>query len=450
MKLTFCGAAQIVTGSNYLLETANEKALVDCGMFQGPKEITRQNYEPFKYSPESIDHVFLTHAHIDHSGLLPKLVKYGFRGPIVATEPTRDLCKIMLEDSAGVQVLQTRHENKRRKEEGLPPRDPLYDLGDVKKTMKRFEVIEYDELKEYGDFKVRYQDAGHILGAAMIELFAENKKTVFTGDIGEWDSPIVRDPTYIEEADYLITESTYGNRLHENIDEREELLMRYVNETFKKGGKLMIPSFAVERTQEILYMFKKQARKMPNENIFLDSPLAMKATEIFSQYADFYDEETAAIPSPFTPRGLRYTESVQDSKDLNTYNQPCIIMAGSGMVTGGRIRHHLRNSADNPDNTILFVGYQAEGTTGRKIQEGEKLVPMMGYNVSIKADVRSIDGFSAHADYEGLLKWARGFRNRPRTFITHGEPDAAKSFKEKMEKEGFDCSIPKAFDSVDL
>ncbi len=450
MKLTFCGAAQIVTGSNYLLETANQKALVDCGMFQGPKEITKRNYDDFSYDPASIDYVFLTHAHIDHSGLLPKLVRKGFKGKIIATEPTHDLCKIMLEDSAEVQKLQIEHENKRRKEDNLPPREPLYGLGDVTSTINKFQIIEYDELTEFGDFKVRYQDAGHILGAAMIELFAENKKIVFTGDIGEWDSPIVKDPTYIEEADYLVTESTYGNRLHESIDEREELLMRYVNESFKKGGKLMIPSFAVERTQEILYLFKKMARKMPNENIFLDSPLAMKATEIFSQYADFYDEETAALDSPFTPRGLRYTETVQDSKNLNRYAQPCIIMAGSGMCTGGRIRHHLYNSADNPNNTILFVGYQAEGTTGRKIQEGEKVVPMMGHNVSIKADVRSIDGFSAHADYEGLLKWARGFRNRPRTFITHGEPDAAESYKEKMEKEGFECSIPQPLDSVEL
>jgi len=452
MKITFLGACRIVTGSCYLIETGDEKVLVDCGMFQGSKEVTRLNYEGFSFNPQDISHVFLTHAHIDHSGLLPKLYKDGFYGRVVSTGATADLCKVMLEDSAHMHERGTEHENKRREDEGLPPREPLYTRADAAGVCKQFDRVGYDEAYEKGGVSVRYRDAGHILGSAIIELTAEGKKIVFSGDLGQWGSPIVRDPTLIREADYLVMESTYGDRLHQGVSEREKLLAQYAMEAYKKRGKLLIPSFAVERTQEVLYTIKKlkDGGEFPKEEIFLDSPLAMRATNVFVKHSECYDDE---MPSS-DPMGLddvTYTASVKASKKLNDYGKPCVIMAGSGMCTGGRIKHHLKNSLHESKNTLLFVGYQAEGTLGRVILEGAKRVRMLGVEVDVNADVRSIDGFSAHADRDGLLMWAKGFREKPKmTFIVHGESDAAEALKAELEKREFTCRIPSMLQTVEL
>ncbi len=454
MKLTFCGAAQIVTGSCYLIETGGEKYLVDCGMFQGPKHITRLNYKRFPFNPKEISHVFLTHAHIDHSGLLPKLVAQGFSGKICATAATIDLCEIMLQDSAHIQEMDTEQENRRRVRQGKEPREPLYTQKHAEQIRHFFKEVNYGEdLKISSNVIVTFRDAGHILGSAIIEFCAEGKKIVFSGDLGQWNVPIVQDPTLIEDANYLLIESTYGNRLHEPIQMRQDLLLKVVEKTHKKGGKLLIPTFAIERTQELLYAFNKlvEAKKFPDQKIFLDSPLAIKATEIFKKHHECFDKAAANTKSPFTFPQLEYSLKTKDSIKLNTYSEPCIIMAGSGMCTGGRIRHHLKHGLWEPKNTILFVGYQAEHTLGRVILEGAEKIWMMGLTIVVKADVEKINSFSAHADYNELLKWSRGFKKKPyKTFVVHGEPDASSALKQRLEKEGHDCYIPSLGETIVL
>jgi len=451
MQIRFCGAAKIVTGSCYLIKTGKTQFLVDCGMFQGTKDITRINYEPFCFNPKEISYVFLTHAHIDHSGLIPKLKKEGFKGTIFATPATVDLCRIMLEDSANIQMTETEMENKRRLREGLPPRKPLYTIDDARNSFTLFKKLDYDELTKITDnVSVRYRDAGHIIGSAIIEVFVKengkDKKIVFSGDLGQWNVPIIKDPTFIEDADYLLVESTYGDRSHEDISIRDDLLLKYAVDTFKKGGKLLIPSFAIERTQELLYSFNKliKAKKFPDEKIFLDSPLAIKATEIFKRHKECFDEEALnEYGDPFDFKNLVYTSKAKDSMGINDYKKPCVVIAGSGMCTAGRIRHHLKHGLWDPKNTVLFVGYQAEGTLGRVILEGAEKVRMMGIQVAVKADIEKINSFSAHADYRDILKWVAGFKEKPaKIFIIHGEESAAKSLKMKLEEKGFDCYIP--------
>ncbi|MBN2251956.1 MAG: MBL fold metallo-hydrolase [Candidatus Altiarchaeota archaeon] len=458
MKLSFHGATKIVTGSCFLLETGKSRILVDCGMFQGTKDVTRRNYDPFRFDPKTISHVLLTHAHIDHSGLLPKLVAAGFRGRILATSATIDLCRIMLEDSVEVMRSETEHENKRRVRQGLPARSPLYTMKEVEATMPLFDPVEYGETYPVtGDIQARYLDAGHIIGSASIEAYvgenATTKKIVFSGDIGQWNTPIIRDPTLIDEADYLVMESTYGNRLHDEIALRDDAFLKCINETYAKGGKLLIPSFAVERTQELLYALSRLSRegRLPDEPVYLDSPLAIKATEVFRSHREFFDKEAFRYADPFGFPNLVYSHTTEESKKLNDFNGPCIIIAGNGMVTGGRIRHHFRHGLSNPRNTALFVGYQAEGTLGRKILEGAERVKMMGLKIDVKAEIRVMNSFSAHADYRELLKWADGFRKKPRkVYVVHGEKESSESLKEKLEEKGFTCHIPEMGETAEL
>ncbi|MBT4334681.1 MBL fold metallo-hydrolase [archaeon] len=459
MKIKFCGAAKIVTGSCYLLTIGSTQALVDCGMFQGRKEITKLNYEPFQFDPKKIKYVFLTHAHIDHSGLIPKLKKYGFNGKIFTTPATADLCKIMLEDSAHIQEIDTERENRRRNRKGESPREPIYTQDDVKAVLPQFRKVHYDKTYKIDEnIKVRYRDAGHILGSAIIELYIseknKTKKYVFSGDLGQWDAPIIKDPTLIKTADYVFIESTYGDRLHEKIGSRDQLLKKYVQKTFKKNGKLIIPSFAIERTQELLYAFNKliKSGELPNEKIYLDSPLAIKATEIFKKHSELFDQETMnKYRNPFSFKNLVYTPTAQDSMKLNASKEKSIIIAGSGMCTGGRIRHHFKHGIWDKKNTVLFVGYQAEGTLGRRILEGEKNIRMMGQEVVVRANIEKINSFSAHADYKELIKWAEGFENKPKKiFIMHGEERAAISLKDKLEKKGFNCYIPELNENIKI
>ncbi|MBN2121994.1 MBL fold metallo-hydrolase [Candidatus Micrarchaeota archaeon] len=459
MKLTFNGAAGMVTGSCYLLEAANERILVDCGMFQGPKEITRLNYEPFRFDPKKISCLLLTHAHIDHSGLIPKLVRNGFRGKIIATAPTVDLSRIMLEDSANVNRWDTEYENKRRLRMGLAPRKPLYELADVKMAMKLFSKVEYGTPCKVADsIGATFHPAGHILGASIIELNVKEggkeKKIVFSGDLGQWDNPLVGSPTVIESADYVLVESTYGNRPHESTRMSERLFAKEVMGTFGRGGILMIPSFAVERAQELLYYLHRMERDkvLPGEMVFLDSPLAIAATRVFNEHAgQFVPGIQKEFREPFAFRKLKFLESAEESMAINGYKKPCIIIAGSGMCTAGRIRHHLKHHLWNPKNTLLFVGYQAEGTLGRVILEGAKSVRMMGIEVAVKARVRKIDSFSSHADATGLVEWVRGFKVKPeKVFIVHGETDSALGLETELNKLGFDTHVAKLGESVEL
>lgn len=459
MKLTFCWAAKIVTGSCYLIETDEAKFLVDCGMFQWPKEVMRLNYEPFLFDPKEIDFVLLTHAHIDHCGLIPKLYKQGFEGKIYATSATVDVCDIILEDSATIQERNIEEENKRRKQNHQEPRFPMYTVEDAKKCMKLFNRIEYRKTIQLTDtIEARFQDAGHILWSASIELFVtewnRKKKLVFSWDIGQRNTPIVQDPTLIADADYLFMESTYGDRKHEDTAGKKELLTKYTQETYKKWGKLLIPSFSVERTQELLYFFNIIIKEwdFPREKIFLDSPLSIKATEIFKKHTEVFDEEaTHKYTNPFDFPELECTENIEDSIKLNRYNDPCIIIAGNGMCTAGRITHHLKHWLWNPKNTLLFVGYQADGTLGRHILDGEKNVWMMGETLNIHARIEKINGFSGHADTDQLMRRAKWFTKAPeKTFIIHGEWTAQTTLKSKLEEIGFLCEIPSLKDQIEL
>lgn len=459
MKLTFCWAAKIVTWSCYYIETGNTKFLVDCGMFQWPKEVMVLNYEPFLFDPKEIDFMVLTHAHIDHCGLIPKLYKNGFKGKIYSTSATRDLCWIMLEDSAEIQDKNVKQENKRRLRTNQEPRVPLYTLDEAKAAMKLFSIVEYTKTYDLTDkIQARFQNAGHIMGSASIELFitedGQKKKLVFSWDIGQRDTAIIKDPTLIAEADYLFMESTYGDRLHEDTASKEELLIKYITETFNRWWKLLIPSFSVERTQELLYFLNIIIKKwkFPDEKIFLDSPLSIKATEIFKRHTEDFDEEALhKYAHPFDFPELICTESIEDSIKLNTYNAPCIIIAGNGMCTAGRITHHLKHGLWNSKNTVLFVWYQAEGTLGRLILEWEKRVRLMGIEVAVNAEIERINGFSGHADSEQLMRRAKGFIQAPKkTFIVHGEWAAQTVLKSKLEKIGFTCEIPSIKDQIEL
>ncbi|MFH1260574.1 MAG: MBL fold metallo-hydrolase [Candidatus Micrarchaeota archaeon] len=450
MKLTFNGAVGMVTGSCYLLETDKDKILIDCGMFQGAKKITRLNYEPFNFDPKSISFLLLTHAHIDHSGLIPKLVKNGFRGKIIATPPTIDLAKVMLKDSAMVNLNDTEHENKRRLREGLPPREPLYTLEHVKKSYRLFHPVDYDSRYTLtNELAMTFHDAGHILGSSIIELSAKEAgkehKIVFSGDLGQCDTPLLKNPAIIKNADFVLVESTYGNRTHENTSMREELLSNEVKNAFERGGKLMIPSFAVERTQELIYYLHRLDRDgILKENVFLDSPLAIEATEIFNKHMKYFSPQLRKeFPVPFSFRKLKYLRTSIESKKMNRYAKPCIIIAGSGMCTAGRIRHHLKHHLWDPTSTLLFVGYQAEGTLGRIILEGAKTVKMMGIKVAVKAKVKRIESFSSHADLKGLVRWIGTLEKKPkRVFIVHGERDSSKKLEVNLKKAGFRTYIP--------
>lgn len=460
MRVKFCGAARIVTGSCYNVEVGKNKVLVDCGMFQGTKEITKLNFEPFPFKPKEISYVFLTHAHIDHSGLIPKLYKEGFRGKIYATSATVDLCKIMLLDSAHIHEMDTEHENRRRLRQGLKKREPLYTQADATACMKLFKKIKYDELIKINDeISVTYRDAGHIIGSSIIQMnlneMGKQKKLVFSGDLGQWDVPIVKNPTFIDDADYIFVESTYGNRLHEKVEKREEALLNCIKKSIENGGKLLVPSFAIERTQEILYSLNKlvKEKKMPkNYKIFLDSPLAIKATEIFKVHRETYDKEALKFGNPFEFPNLKYTPTADDSKELNNCGGSCMIIAGSGMCTAGRIRHHLKHGLWDRKNIVLFVGYQAEGTLGRHILRGDRKVRMMGMEVFVGATIKKINSFSAHADYKDLLKWLKGFNKGPKKiFIVHGEGDVAEEFEGKLHSAGLNNTyIPNLGETVDL
>lgn len=461
MKITFNGAAGIVTGSCHLLTINDNQYLLDCGMFQGTKDITKLNFLPFAFDPSKIKAVILSHAHIDHSGLLPKLCKEGFKGKVYCTKATKDLCEIMLEDSAYIQERETEYDNRKLKSKGLPLRQPLYGKKDVVECMKIFKDVAYNERTQISpDISFTLRDAGHILGSAIVEVFAKEdvkeKKIVFSGDLGQPNLPIIKDPTFIEEADYVLVESTYGGREHESIAKRRKMLLDIIKRNFEKKGRLMIPSFAVERAQELIYRLNEFSEKglMPKMKVFVDSPLTTKATEVFMRHHECYDEEIMELikkdDNPFEFPMLQYIKDVRDSKKLNTIKEPCIIIAGSGMCNGGRIKHHLANHLKEKNSTVLFIGYQAYGTLGRIIRDGAKKAKIYGQWYDIKAEIKAIGGFSAHADKHFLLRWLNKFKGKPKVLIIHGESRESDALAEALVKFNDNYHIPYMHETVKL
>jgi metallo-beta-lactamase family protein len=474
MKITFLGAAKTVTGSNFLVEAAGKKFLVDCGMYQGKASEELENSDPFLYDVNEIDFALLTHAHIDHSGRIPKLYNEGYRGPIYATKATCDLCEIMLPDSGHIQEVEIEWKNRKRKREGKEDLPPLYTAEEATKCIELFKPVDYDEIIDITDnISVRFNDAGHMLGSAIIEIWAtedgKTTKAVFTGDLGNNDLPLLDSPTMISNADYLVMESTYGNRLHIRNDDKAEMFLNIVSETLDHGGTVVIPSFAVGRTQEILYEidrlkdekgqdpeFAKKYRTIMNVPVYVDSPLAISATEVFKKNIDLFEDEIQekikSGDNPLEFNGLQFTQTVEESRALNESTKPCIIISASGMCDVGRIKHHLKHNLWNPNSTILFVGYQAPGTLGRSIVEGAKKVKIFGEEIAVNARIEYIEGYSGHADQEWLLNFVYSFTNQPKhIFLVHGEPEGQEVLKQKIiENTGTPVTIPSFGESYEL
>ncbi len=448
MKIRFLGAARTVTGSCYHLALDGTQVLVDCGMYQGRRG-DEMNSKTFQFNPSDIDYALLTHAHIDHSGLLPRLVAQGFGGPIIATPATADLCEIMLLDSAVIQEKDAEWMTKKAMRMGRNVTyEPLYTQDDVKAVIPRFRRQDYGrvEVLEQG-LEVRFVDAGHILGSGTLEVWypsAEGKKKiVFSGDIGKSENPIIKDPETVAEADYVVVESTYGNRFHKDLEKSIEELIDAIIGTFRRGGNVLIPSFAVGRTQDLLYIFNKLVGegRLPPLDVFVDSPLAQRATTVYASHPELYDAEAMAFMRSGRQGKLRihFTTSVEESQKINRIKSGAIIMAGSGMCEGGRIRHHFKHNLWRSECSIIFVGYQAYGTLGRAIVDGAKKVHVLGEEIAVRAKVFTIGGFSAHADQGELIEWLSAFKNRPEVFIVHGEEKAALEF-EKVVRSRLDLS----------
>lgn len=467
MKISFLGAANVVTGSNYLITTDKHSFLIDCGQFQGNKELARLNHEDFKFDPSEIDFMILSHAHIDHSGRIPKLVKDGFNQKVYCTSATRDLCDILLQDSGHIHETETEWENRKRTRAGLEKIDPLYTSEDAIVSMQYFNPIPYGEIIDINEsIKLRFRDAGHLLGSTIIELWIKEgtteKKLVFSGDLGVKDRPILRDPEYIEEADYLIIESTYGNKLHENAMERVNRLVDIILETVKKGGTAIIPSFAVGRTQEILYELnkyyddKEKFKEFINIPVYVDSPLATSATEIFKKHIDDFDEEAKDYFSrgddPLDFKNLEFTTSFLESKKINNSSTPKIIISSSGMCNAGRVKHHLKHNLWKEKTSVIFIGFQAEGTLGRKLKEGAEMVNIFNENIKVNAGIYSIDGFSGHADMDDLIDWIDHFTKKPRkVFVVHGEKESTSNLSNLIiERFGLDTLVPSMNETIEL
>lgn len=459
MKITFLGATKAVTGSNFLVEGAGKRFLVDCGLHQGKLEEELMNDNPFDYDVKSIDFMLLTHAHIDHSGRIPKLYKDGYRSPVYATKATCDLCNIMLPDSGHIQETENEITNKKRRRAGKKELiEPLYTAKDATDCMEIFKPIEYDTIINITpEISVRFNDAGHMLGSSMIEIWVtengKQQKIVFSGDIGNNDIPLLSSPTMIESADYLVMESTYGSRLHEKNDQKASMFLDVVSETIDNGGTVVIPSFAVGRTQEILYEinklkdqhkddkeFQRKYETLMKVPVYVDSPLAVSATQVFMKNMDLFSPEIQEFikrgDNPLEFPGLKFTQSVDDSKALNETSNSSIIISASGMCDVGRIKHHLKHNIWNPKSTILFVGYQAPGTLGRRIVDGAKTVKIFGEEFAVKARVEYIEGYSGHADQQGLLNYIYSFTTQlpKHIFLVHGEPESQEVLRGKIEE----------------
>ena len=458
MKITFLGATRTVTGSNFLVEGAEKKFLVDCGMWQGKAEQEMENSQEFEFNPSEIDFMLLTHAHIDHSGRIPKLYNEGFRNKVYAHKATCDLCALMLPDSGHIQETEVEWKNKKRKRKGEEPIEPIYTAEDAVRCLEIFEPVQYDQIIEITpEIHVRFNDAGHMLGSSIIEVWVKEgenvTKTVFTGDIGNNDIPLLSPPTMIEDTDFLVMESTYGSRLHMRNDEKAEIFLDVVSETLDNGGTVVIPSFAVGRTQEILYEinklkdeygddeeFRRKYKTIMKAPVYVDSPLAISATEVFRENTELFDEETKEEimrgDNPLEFPGLKFTKTADESKALNEDQTPSIIISASGMCEVGRIKHHLKHNLWNPKSTILFVGYQAPGTLGYSIVNGAKTVKIFGEEIAVNARIEYIEGYSGHADQELLMNCIYSYIQKPKhIFLVHGEPESQDVLADKIEEE---------------
>jgi metallo-beta-lactamase family protein len=465
LKLQFLGANRQVTGSRCYLRTEGARVLIDCGMFQEHR-FTDLNWEPSPVPPREIDAVLLTHAHLDHCGLLPKLVEEGFRGPIYTTAASADLTELVLHDSAEIQMEDAAFKRKRHRKEGRKtphPEIPLYTTAHVTRTVRRLAPVAYGEpVRINSHVTAVFHDAGHILGSAMIELRVEEggqtRRLIFSGDIGQWDKPIIRDPTTFAEADYVVMESTYGNRDHRPNGDVQTQLARVIDETIAAGGNVVIPAFAIERTQELTYHFHQLSHRgwAAGVPIYLDSPMAIDATEIYRRHRECFDEEAwrlvEAGHSPLGFDGLKMVRGVEESKTINAIDRPAIIMATSGMCNAGRIKHHLRHNLGRPESTILFVGYQAPGTLGRQILDGAREVRIHGILWPVRARIEQIHGLSGHADRQALHRWLAAFQRPPRRlFLNHGEPEACEALAQHARTDlGWEVAVPQFHETVDL
>lgn len=448
MKIRFLGAARTVTGSMHVMECGGHKFAIDCGLFQGSKEIKEKNYQDFKVDPQTLEFVILSHAHIDHSGLIPKLCKLGFSGPIYCNPATAELAKVMLPDSAHIQESEVERKNRKLNRAGQMPIEPIYTVEDATNCLAQFRPVNYDERVQLVEgVELCLRDAGHILGSSIVELFLEENdkkvKIVFSGDLGQENQPFIKDPTFIESADYVVMESTYGDRFHKDVLNRLEKLKQIIDETMKKGGNLIIPAFAVERTQDLLYDLNElyaRGELDKNIDIYIDSPLAIAATDIFKKSSHLFDNETTNFVNnghnPLDLPNLKYSQTKEESMQLNMVKGRTIIISASGMCEAGRIKYHLKHNLWRPESTVLFVGYQAEGTLGRKIMDGDKIVTIHGEQVNVKADIRHIEAYSSHADQAGLMGWLKKFTTPPRrVFLVHGEGNAQQVLADLIQKE---------------
>ncbi len=461
MKIQFCGASTGVTGSCHLITTEKHKILLDCGQFQGGKAQDALNYEEFPFDPAEIDFVILSHAHIDHCGRIPLLVKRGFKGDIYCTDATADLLDVMLKDSGYIHEKEAEWKNRKNERAGRAMVEPLYTYNDAVDSLKFVKPVLYDQLVELNEqMKMVFNDAGHILGSAITELWITEddnvSKLVFSGDLGVMDRPILRNPTIIKKADYVIMETTYGNRLHPKNSMDVKKLMDIIRKTAKRGGTTVIPSFAVGRTQELIYELNRvydsdseYHKDFENIMVYVDSPMATTATEVFKKNAQVFDDETKEYimkgDNPLDFKNLKFTRTSEESMWLNTDNEPKVIISASGMCEAGRIRHHLKHNLWNSKSSIIFVGYQAEGTLGKLLVEGAKEVTLFGEKIQVNAEIYNLEGFSGHADRDGLQAWLKGFQKEPKhIFLVHGEQQAKEDFAETVRKElGYDPIVIK-------
>jgi metallo-beta-lactamase family protein len=451
LRLTFLGGVETVTGSKYLLEAAGRRILVDCGLFQGFKPLRLRNWAPFPVDPKSIDTVVLTHAHLDHTGYLPLLIKQGFAGPVICTEATRDLCAILLPDSGHLLEKDAEFANRHGYSKHRPAL-PLYTQEDAEAALESFKPVDFNEQRSFASgIQLRFLPAGHILGAAIVELSITGTKIVFSGDIGRPNSPTMLDPTPVKQADYLFVESTYGNRTHDPRDP-EDALADVIVRTVGRGGTVLIPAFAVGRAQTLMFHLHrlKVARRIPDVPIFLDSPMAVNVTDLLCKYLPYHklDAEQCRL----TCAVARYVRDSEASKALDRDPMPKIIISASGMATGGRIVHHLKYYAPDRKNTVLFAGFQAGGTRGAAMTAGADSVKIHGQYVPVRAEIANLDMLSAHADASEILGWLQNLEAPPKTtFITHGEPDAADALRRRIEEKlHWNCSVPQYRDQIDL